>query len=49
MEKIRIQDDEKSQAVNRLTEELEAGQKSVEEKGWLTLEEVEEHLGVEAK
>lgn len=49
METIRMQDDEKSQAILRLTEELEAGRQSAEEKGWLTLEEVEEQLGAEAE
>ena len=37
---------EKSQATIRLMNELAKGRKSGEEKGWLTLEAVEEHLGI---
>lgn len=47
METIRIRDDEKSQAILRLREELEAGRISGEENGWISLEEAEEHLGLE--
>lgn len=41
-----IQDFEKTQATLRLMDELAKGQKSGEEKGWLTLEAVEERLGI---
>ena len=41
-----IQDFEKTQAIIRLMNELAKGRKSGEEKGWLTLEAVEEHLGI---
>lgn len=41
-----IQDYEREQAFQRLMRELEKGRKSGEEKGWLTLEEVEDHLGI---
>lgn len=41
-----IQDFEKTQATLRLMNELAKGRKSGEEKGWLTLEAVEEYLGI---
>ena len=41
-----IQDFEKVQATLRLMNELAKGRKSGEEKGWLTLEEVEKNLGI---
>lgn len=41
-----MQDFEKTQATARLMSELAKGRKSGEEKGWLTLEAVEEHLGI---
>ena len=41
-----IQDYEKTQATIQLMNELAKGRKSGEEKGWLTLEAVEEHLGI---
>jgi PHD/YefM family antitoxin component YafN of YafNO toxin-antitoxin module len=41
-----IQDFEKTQATFKLMNELEKGRRSGEEKGWLTLEEVERNLGV---
>ena len=41
-----IQDFEKTQATLRLMDELAKGRKSGEEKGWLTLEAVEERLGI---
>lgn len=40
-------DYEKTQATLRLMKELAKGRKSGDEKGWLTLEAVEEHLGIE--
>lgn len=43
---IDIQDYEKTRATIRLMNELEKGRKSGEEKGWLTLEAVEENLGL---
>ncbi len=43
---VDMRDYEKTQAILRLMSELEKGRRSGEEKGWLTLEEVEEHLGV---
>ena len=43
---IDMQDYEKTQAAIRLMNELEKGRKSGEEKGWLTLEDVEENLGL---
>ena len=39
-----IQDYEKTQATIRLMNELEKGRRSGETEGWLTPEEVEEHL-----
>lgn len=43
---VDMQDYEKAQAILRLMNELAKGRKSGEEEGWLTLEEVEDHLGV---
>lgn len=43
---IDIQDYDKAQATIRLMNELTKGRKSGEEKGWLTLEAVEENLGL---
>ncbi len=42
-----LRDYEKTQATLKLMSELEKGRRSGEEKGWLTLEAVEEHLGIE--
>lgn len=44
---VDMQDYEKTQATIRMMNELAKGRKSGEEKGWLTLEAVEEHLGIE--
>lgn len=41
-----IQDFEKTQAILQLMNELAKGRKSGEEKGWLSLEAVEERLGI---
>ena len=41
-----MQDFEKMQATLRLMNELAKDQKSGEEKGWLTLENVEKQLGI---
>ncbi len=41
-----MRDYEKTQAILHLMRELEKGRKSGEEKGWLTLEAVERHLGI---
>ena len=41
-----MQDFEKMQATLRLMNELAKGRKSGEEKGWLTLENVEKQLGI---
>ncbi len=41
-----IQDYEKTQATIQLINELAKGRKSGEENGWLTLEAVEERLGI---
>lgn len=41
-----MQDFEKLQATLRLMNELAKGRKSGEEKGWLTLENVEKQLGI---
>lgn len=41
-----IQDFEKTQATIQLMNELAKGRKSGDEKGWLTLEAVEENLGI---
>ncbi|NLV15636.1 MAG: type II toxin-antitoxin system prevent-host-death family antitoxin [Syntrophomonadaceae bacterium] len=43
---VDIQDYEKTQATLRLMNELAKGRKSGEQEGWLTLEAVEEHLGI---
>ena len=43
---VDMHDYEKTQATLRLMNELAKGRKSGEEKGWLTLEAVEEHLGI---
>lgn len=43
---VDIQDYEKAQATIQLMNELAKGRKSGEDKGWLTLEAVEEHLGI---
>ncbi len=43
---VDMRDYEKTQATLRLMNELAKGRKSGEEKGWLTLEAVEEHLGI---
>jgi prevent-host-death family protein len=43
---VDIQDYEKTQATIKLMNELAKGRRSGEEKGWLTLEAVEEHLGI---
>ena len=41
-----LQDFEKMQATLRVMNELAKGRKSGEEKGWLTLENVEKQLGI---
>lgn len=41
-----MQDFEKMQAMLRVMNELAKGRKSGEEKGWLTLENVEKQLGI---
>lgn len=41
-----MQDFEKMQATLRVMNELAKGRKSGEEKGWLTLENVEKQLGI---
>lgn len=41
-----IQDYEKTRATLKLMNELAKGRKSGETEGWLTLEAVEEHLGI---
>ena len=43
---VDMQDYEKTQATLRLMNELARGRKSGEQEGWLTLEVVEEHLGI---
>lgn len=43
---VDIHDYDRTQATIRLLNELAKGRKSGEEKGWLTLEEVERELGV---
>lgn len=43
---VDMQDYEKTQATIRLMNELAKGRMSGEEKSWLTLEAVEEHLGI---
>ncbi len=44
---VDMHDYEKTQATLHLLNELAKGRKSGEENGWLTLEAVEEYLGVE--
>lgn len=43
---VDMHDYEKTQATLRLLNELAKGRKSGEENGWLTLEAVEDHLGI---
>lgn len=43
---VDIQDYEKMQATIRLMNELAKGRRSGETEGWLTLEAIEEHLGI---
>lgn len=43
---VDIQDYEKTQAALRLMNELAKGRKSGETEGWLSLEEVEDQLGI---
>lgn len=43
---VDMYDYERTQATIRLMNELEKGRRSGEEKGWLTLEDVEKHLGI---
>lgn len=43
---VDIRDYEKAQATLHLMNELAKGRRSGEEKGWLTLEAVEENLGI---
>ena len=42
-----LRDYEKTQATLKLMSELEKGRRSGEERGWLSLEEVEKYLGIE--
>ena len=42
-----LRDYEKTQATLKLMSDLEKGRRSGEEKGWLSLEEVEKYLGIE--
>lgn len=44
---VDIQDYEKTQATLRLMNELAKGRRSGETEGWLTLDEVEAHLGIQ--
>ena len=44
---VDMQDYEKTQATRRLMNELAKGRRSGETEGWLTLEEVEAHLGIQ--
>ena len=44
---VDMQDYEKTQATLRLMNELAKGRRSGETEGWLTLEEVESHLGIQ--
>ena len=44
---VDMHDYEKAQATIKLMNELAKGRRSGEEKGWLTLEVVEEYLGIE--
>ena len=46
---VDMQDYEKIQATLRLMNELAKGRRSGETEGWLTLEEVEAHLGIQYK
>lgn len=46
---VDMQDYEKTQATLRLMNELAKGRRSGETEGWLTLEEVEAHLGIQYK
>ena len=43
---VDMHDYEKTQATLKLMNELAKGRKSGEEKGWLPLDAVEEHLGI---
>ncbi len=43
---VDIKDYERTQAVLKLMDELAKGRRSGEEKGYLTVEEVERHLGI---
>ena len=43
---VDMHDYEKAQATIRLINEIAKGRRSGEKKGWLTLEAVEEHLGI---
>ena len=44
---VDMQDYEKAQATLKLMNELSKGRRSGEEDGWLTSEDIEEHLGIE--
>lgn len=44
---VDMQDYEKTQATLRLMNDLAKGRRSGETEGWLTLEEVEAHLGIQ--
>ena len=44
---VDMRDYEKTQATLRLMNELAKGRRSGETEGWLTLEEVEAHLGIQ--
>ena len=44
---VDMQDYEKTQATLRLMNELAKGRRSGETEGWLTLEEIEAHLGIQ--
>lgn len=44
---VDMQDYEKTQVTLRLMNELAKGRRSGETEGWLTLEEVEAHLGIQ--
>ena len=46
---VDMQDYEKTQATLRLMNKLAKGRRSGETEGWLTLEEVEAHLGIQYK
>lgn len=43
---VKLEDLEKLKATVRLLTELEAGEKSAREEGWLSVDEVEEKLGL---